>query len=239
MNLRTTLIAANAVLAGVLGVQLMLPVDPPQRAIMASWKDRPDSLESTTQLADSVVTGKVVKIRKADPIVTRFGNEPGGVDRIPVEVVTLELVDDDIKGKGRKGGKIEVFHTGHSDAASPMAKAPPKGPAPPKPKDGVEQRDAKQSSDHHMAVLFSGVMQDPAYKVGEEYVLFVRGGPRLKAEGADVQTMAIVSPEGRYRVNADQSVEPMSDKAFAKLLRGRGKKELRDKAAKAHGPKKP
>lgn len=238
MNMRTTLIASNVLLAAVLAVQLALPPKP-REMVMASWKDRPDSVEATTALADRVVTGKVVKIRKADPIVVKFGSEPGGVDRIPVEVVTIELTDDDVKGKGKKGHKIEVFHTGHSDAESPLNRKPPQGPPPPKPKDGVEQRDAKQSPDTHMAVLFSGVMQDPAYRVGEEYVLFLRAGPKLKAEGADVVTQAIVSPEGRYRVNADQSVEPMSDKAFAKGLRGKGKKDLRDRAAKAHGPNKP
>ena len=243
MRLRTTLIIANAVLVGAAAVQIGLLAGAPAREtmrVMASWKDRPSTMEEATQLSDTVATGRVVKIRKADPIITKFSNEPGGIDRIPVEVVTFELVDDDVKGKGKKGGKIEVFHTGHSDAESPALKAPPKGPAPPKPAQGaVEQNQAVRNPDTHMAVLFSGVMEDPAYKVGEEYVLFVRKGPSLKVEGQDVATQAIISPEGRYRVKADQTLEPMSAREFAKQFRGKAKKELRDGAVKATGKGKP
>jgi hypothetical protein len=243
MNLRTTLIIANVVLVGAAAAQLAVLATAPAResmTVMASWKDRPSSMAEATRLADTVATGRVVKIKKADPIVTKFSNEPGGVDRIPVEVVTIELVDDDVKGKGKKGNKIEVFHTGHSDAESPLTRKPPQGPPPPKPAQGaVEQNQAVQNPDQHMAVLFSGVMEDPAYKVGEEYVLFVRKGPALKVDGQDVLTQAIISPEGRYRVKADQTLEPMSQREFAKLYRGKGKKELRDNAAKAHGQGKP
>lgn len=238
MRLRTILIVANVALAGAAIAQLAVSAVTPSRSyVMASWKDRPSSLADTTRLSDTVVTGKVVKIRKADPIVTQLEGE---TDKIPVEVVTIELTDDDVKGKGKKGATIEVFHTGHSDAESPAMRKKPRGPAPPKPAEGaVEEDKAERGKDDHMAVLFSGVMEDPAYKVGEEYILFVRAGPTLAVGGQQVQTQAIVSPEGRYKVKADKTVEPMSSRDFARQLRGRGAKDLREAAAKDAGRGKP
>lgn len=239
MKLRTLLVLANVVCLLALALQLAMILGGERRTyMMASWKDRPASVEATTQLAQTVVTGKVTRIRKADPIVTQLSVEPGGVDRIPVEVITIQRLEDDVKGKDKKNSSFELFHTGHSDAVAPPDRKPPGGQPPPKPAEGAVEKDrAEQSRDHHMGVLFSAIMEDPAYKVGEEYVLFVRQGPKLKVQGQDVQTLGIVSPEGRYRVKTDKTLEPMSDREFAKQLRGKPVKELKDRAARAAGPK--
>lgn len=237
MKLRTVLMIASAALLVTLAVQLIVLFNTqPRLYYMASWKDRPASVEATTELSQNVVHARVVKIRKADPIVTRIQGEPGGVDRIPVEVVTVRLVDDDAKGNKKKGQTIELFHTGHSDAVPPAARRAPRERPPEKPKEGaVEKSQAPKEPDAHKGVLFSAIMNDPAYKVGEEYVLFVREGPTLKVSGREVKTQGIVSPEGRYRVKADKTLVPMSDRAFAKQLRGKPAKQLKEQAAKAAG----
>lgn len=237
MPIRTFLVAANAVLLLALIAQLGFHVgDTESRTyLMASWKDRPQSLEATTELAESVVHGRVQRVRKAAPIVHEAPGEPGDKVEIPVEVVTIRLVDDAVKGRRGKGTTLELFHTGHSDARSPAARAEPRGRPPEKPEDAVEKADAEQSEETDMAVVFSSLMNDPGYKAGEEYMLFVREGPTLRVEGRPVKTMGIISPEGRYLVRDDETVVPMSPRDFAQQLRGKPVRELKQRAAQAAG----
>lgn len=239
MRLQRALIATIVVLVVVLVGQLAYQhFNPPTRYAMASWKDRPDSAEQTTELADHVVRVRVKNVRRAEPLTVAMENEPGGVDRVPVEVVTLEVLEDDAKGGKKTGETIELFHTGDSSQTPPGRRTDaPKGPQPEKPPDAVEKKDAAkhQSREGHMGVLFSAVMGDPEYKAGEEYLMFVREGPTLKVGGQSVATQAAISPEGRWKVDRSGRLEPMSDKPWAERMRGKPAKELRDQAAAAKG----
>lgn len=238
MKIRKYLIGANALLVLLLVFQVSGLIGGRETSIaIASWEDRPDSVDETTELSEHVVRVRVKKIREAEPITVRVDGEPGGVDQIPVEVVTLEVTDDDAKGNKKKGDIIEIFHTGHSSETPPGRRTDqPKGPPPPKPEEGaVEKKDAEKppASEAHMGVLFSAVMGDPEYRVGEDYLLFLRKGPDMKVGGRSQATLRAVSPEGRWKVDSRGRLQPMSDKGWAKQLRGKPAKELKDKAAQA------
>jgi hypothetical protein len=69
-----------------------------------------------------------------------------------------------------------------------------------------------------------------------DYVPFVRSGPKLQVQGRDSDRGHRL-PARRFRVKPDQTLEPMSDRDFAKQLRGKPVKELRDQAARAAGKK--
>ena len=66
-------------------------------------------------------------------------------------------------------------------------------------------------------------------------MLFLTDGPELEEErGGKVRVKTVVSPEGRYKVTYG-NLEPVSGKKFAKELRGKPVKELRDKVARGKG----
>lgn len=204
--------------------------------MIASWVDRPESLEQTVDLAEDVVVGRVVNVRPAQPLRVPVGNEPDGVDEVPVEVVTIQLTDDPVKGQGKRGQTVELFHTGRSGSPSAASQNEPRGPRPEKPEGGVEKRDAPRPDARAPAPAeFSAVMGDPAYTVGESYMLFVREGPELNVNGRRMPTRGIVSPEGRWRVTRNNDVVPMSDRAWAQRMRGRSMAELKSRAAEAVG----
>lgn len=204
MKITRFLILGNAVFALLLLAQFVIGPSPmlPQADVtmMASWAEQPPDVESTTELADSVVSARVVKIRESTLEIDIAG-EPGGKDSIPVEVITLQVIDDDVKGKKKKGDIIELFHTGRSG---------------------------------ENGIVSMTIFGDPAYKVGEEYVLFVVEGPTIKVKGRAVHTQAVISPEGRWKVDKNRKVQPMSDMDWAKKMRGKPSKELKDWAARAH-----
>jgi hypothetical protein len=234
MKLRIALLTACAALALSLAVQIsILSNAQPTKIYIASWADRPESIEETTDLAESVVQARVRRIRPAQPLEVSI--EGGEVDRVPVEVITLEVIDEDLKGNRQRGTEIELFRTGHSGAATPDKRSAPQGPPPPRPEEGAVERsqaERQRGGAHaHGAVLFSAMMDDPPYQVGETYVLFVREGPRLRVDGTETQTRAIVAPEGRWRVRENNTLEPMSSRDFAQQLRGRPVQQLKERAA--------
>lgn len=235
ITLRRTLLFVCAVAGLSLAVQLTAESKTaPGGYMIASWIDRPESLAQTVELADEVVTGRVVNIRQARPLQVPMANEPGGVDEIPVEVVTIQLTDDAVKGQGRRGQNVELFHTGHSNSPSAADQTEPRGPRPDKPEGGVEKRDAPRPDPRAgNPAAFSGVIEDPGYTVGESYMLFVREGPELNVNGRRMQTRGIVSPEGRWRVTGNDQVVPMSGRAWAQQMRGRSMAELKSQAAEA------
>lgn len=62
------------------------------------------------------------------------------------------------------------------------------------------------------------VLEDPEYRRGERYLLFVKEGPRL---GGASSLKRVVSPEGRYRVSRSGTIEPLSRRDWAVSHRGR------------------
>jgi hypothetical protein len=209
MKLRVALLCGCAALSLSLAAQIaLISQAQPTKIYIASWADNPESLEETTDLAESVVHARVKRIRKSQPLELQI--EGGEVDRIPVEVITLELLDQDLKGNRQQGAEVELYRTGHSDMASPMTRAAPQGPPPARPAEGAVERSQAErqrgGAHQHGAVIYSAMMDDPPYRTGESYVLFIRPGPRLQVDGAELQTSAIVNPAGRYRVRPDNTL---------------------------------
>jgi hypothetical protein len=187
-----------------------------QPTYFASWVHRPESLEAARKLANQEVLGRVTRVRRADDLTTAAPGEPGGVDRIPVEAVTIQI---EKSYKGDKPQTIEVFHTGQTSARGDRQppSSPPAGTKPP-------ERRGDPSDAETRTTWLEG---DPPYQQGERYVLLLTNGPTLKVGGETVQTRRPVSPEGRFRVNGQDQLEPVSDRAdFATRLRGRPLREL-------------
>lgn len=218
-----------AIAAAVLLIALVTQVGLRHRAkpgpqMFATWRDNPENVEAAHKLADHIVVGQVVNIRPTE-LVTPLPGEPGGVDRIPVEVVTIKV---EKRHKGEAPETIEVFHTGHSGAPSRAQRPPPPGPPPPKPEGGIERSQAPRPTwdEAHASTI---IMHDDApYKVGERYMLFVRKGPRLMVGGAPVETHALVAPQGRYGVSRENKLEPVTQRGFAGQLRGRALQEVEE-----------
>jgi len=189
MKLDRILGITAAVLLGTLAVQLCWREEPrPRSRAFAMWKHRPPSVKAAKDLADTVVLGRVTNVRAADPLVVPIPGEPGGVDRVPVEVATLQ-VEKFYKGGGSLS--IEILRTGAFDLATPSPETDPV---------------ANQIS----------LDDDPSYIVHDpsrndkkvKYVLFLRPGPRLTIGGSPVDTKAVVAPEGRYLVDDKNKLKP-------------------------------
>jgi hypothetical protein len=189
MKLNRILGIAAVVLLVTLTAQLCWREDPrPRSRAFARWKYRPTSVKATKDLADTVVLARVTNVRTADPLVVPIPGEPGEVDRVPVEVVSLQ-VEKFYKGGG--SASIEILRTGATDLATP---APDLDPV------------ANQIS----------LDDDPSYVVHDasrndkkvKYVLFLRPGPRLTSGGATIDTKAVVAPEGRFLVDDKNKLKP-------------------------------
>ncbi len=212
------LVTAAALLIAGLVIQVSFRyIAKPPRLMFAEWKDIPATVDAATRLADEVVQAKVTNIRRADDLVYNFPGEPNDQDRIPVEVVTLQIQKNH-KGSART---IELFHIG--GVLSPLSRPDPsESEAPPKPPRAVPKSRRPPSTSHASPYMLH---DDPEYKVGEEYLLFVRKGPRVTIGGASVETHAIISPTTRFRISAGQNLESMTRYGFAPQFRG---KQLRD-----------
>lgn len=193
----------------------------------ASWANNPHSMEELMGLSEEVVLGRVTGVRRGEDFVTRAEGEEEGVDRIPVEVVTIQ-VEKDYKGGGR-AETIELFHTGISKGSQPSARDRPPGPPP----DGA-QRPQSQPDLSPAATRTVILSDDPPYERGERYVLMLRGGPEVAVGGRKMRTQRVVSPEGRYRVTGQGQIQPVSSRAdFARQMRGRSLEQMEERVQRA------
>ncbi len=230
-----------AVLLGVLLIQLAVSFSHEQEPhTIAIWKNRPNNMAQAKRLANQIVTGRVTKIERADDLVVKAPGEPNDEVRIPVEVITITIE------KSHKGGPlrlhlprlpgqprprpaqqtVQVFHTGLS-VGVPVKdrREPPVSERPPRPAGGVDKpaQIPKPTEEEARTVMLH---DDPAYKVGERYVLLLMDGPAVKVRGTLIATKAPVSPEGRYRITADDQIEPVTQRGFAGQLKGKSVREL-------------
>ncbi len=191
--------------------------------LFAAWKDNPQSVEEATKLSDEVVQGQVIKIRRGEDLVIKIEGEPNTEDRIPVEVITFK-VDKNYKGKS---STMEIFHVG--GIATPLSKRPPPmSEAPKKPEDGIDRpKSEKRPSDNELRQF--SLDDDPDYKMGEKYLLFVRKGPQVNVDGKSTQTNAIVSPTTRFRIGANNLLETVTNNGFAPGFKGKSLRDLESK----------
>jgi hypothetical protein len=188
----------------------------------------PQSLAEADKLADQVVVGQVASIRRGADLVTKAPGEPGGVDRIPTEIVTMKI---DRTMKGAAAQSVEVFRTGLSMDPVYDRPAPTALPdAAERPKDAVGDPKQLPRPTREQANRYS-VHDDPPYQVGQRYLLMLTRGPEI-AKGAK----RIVSPEGRFFIGADNRLIPASQRAFAAQMRGRSLTDVESELIKLRPP---
>lgn len=211
-NINRVLGIATVVLALLLVVQAIAGQTRARERVgyAATWRFNPGTLAETNKLASQVVLGKVIEVRRGPDLITQVKGEPGDQDRIPTEIVTLQ-VEDTLKGP--KTDKVEVFHTGLSVDEEYMKRKPPAKPTEPKPKDAVPNVEKLPPPTPEQANRYK-IHGDPAYKQGERYVLFLADGPAL-VKGIKRP----VAPQGRYLVTAENKLKPATELGYALKLK--------------------
>lgn len=218
------------VLTVLLAVQLTVygvetsPEPSQPETLAARWVNSPDSLAEAVKLSESIVVGKVMKIDRAEDFVIKPPGNPGkekgeeevekgpsrrgtekmseearehrhkhdrdegehAVDvarenkdtmvlRIPNEVLMIN-VQKVLKGES-VGKQLSLYHTGLS--YKPTRRGSERG-----------KRDVKPPV----------LNDDPAYRRGERYLLFLSEGPEMTVGGERIQTRRLISPEGRFLI---------------------------------------
>ena len=223
MRMGKKFVLTIAMLAGVLLLQAWSLVhEKPGPRYVASWKNIPKNIDEAKNLASQIVLGRVTRVRRAEDLVVEAPGEPKGEDRIPIEAVTIRL---EKSYKGARPQTIEVFHTGLSVGIPVSELRPPRGPAPPKPEDGVDRpaRLPIPSKEASRTILLE---EDPPYERNQRYLLLLTDGPEVIVGGTRVKTKAVISPEGRYRITENDRVEPVTRRGFAGARAGRLLREL-------------
>ncbi|MEK6711259.1 MAG: hypothetical protein AABZ64_11855 [Nitrospinota bacterium] len=238
MKLNTALGIAAAVLGATFAGQVAVSYffGKPGPTHFVSWQHYPKSAQEATALAKRIVEARVVNVRRGPDLVLQAPGEPGGADRIPQEVATLQ-VETDIKGTGPN--QIEVSQTA-AFIGSPIGRPAPTGPAPPKPvaPDGRTGRDrpAQVPEATYPAAARHLLESAPPYQAGQRYVLFLTDGPTLGGKS----THTVISPEGRYHIGSGGALQPVTnrpsaDADFGLNLRGKNLTNLRGKLQQIPG----
>ena len=217
MKLHKVFGRVSALFGGLLLVQLavlavlVVNQDNTPTQLHASWIDKAEDMFEAIEISDEVVMGKVMRVRPGKDIVVKIeGDEPGPQggtfhDRIPTLRVEIEVMKTFMGRSGGDRGKtrvIKLFQTGVSVDQNPDVSLPAEVMPP------IELADDPDEGEARM-FLIEG---DPPYLVGEQYALFLTKGP-------GTGTMAVVAPEGRYRMDmgadGEMMMHPVSDRAMA------------------------
>ena len=184
----------------------------PEPVLMAAWAFEPRTLAEAKGLAKEVVEAEVMNIERADDLVIPAPGEPEGVERIAIEVVNMR-----VKGamKGQPAQTIQVFRT----AGLPVTRQdmPNMKEAPPKPKGAVDPP-ARPTPFMENTV---NIHDDQPYKVGENYVMFLRDGPQVSIKGQRVVTKSLLNPSARFRVEQDNRIMPLIPDGLGQPFRGK------------------
>ena len=172
----------------------------PEPVLLAAWAYEPRNLSEAKGLAQEIVEAQVMNVERADDLVTHAPGEPGGIDRIAVEVVTMKVHG---AMKGRPGQEIQVFRT----AGIPVNKRgmPPMSEAPPRPKGAPDPPKQIMPFNENMV----NIHDDVEYKPGERYVMFLREGPSVGMKGKMVPTKSLLNPTTRFRIQNDNRIMPL------------------------------
>lgn len=224
MKLNKILGICAGVLIGFIGLQIViLWQQAPRKTAHAIWAHNPESLAEGQKLSKQIVSGRVIKVERGEDIVVKVPGEPGGVDAIPVEIVTLALTGI---YKGEVVQTVRVFHTGISRLSTKGIKKTLK------PKDGKHgglpiptKRPSKLSASQ---VSSFSLDDDPPYKVGQKYIIFLQDGPTVgDRTGKQVRTLTMVNPSLRFQVLPGNKLRPAATTMdFSKQLDGKPLTEL-------------
>ena len=176
------------------------------------------TLAEAKGLARDIVEAQVAVVQRGDDIVIPAPGEPGGEIRIAVEVVTMKTIGH---MKGEKTQELHVFHT--LGMPSGFQPPPPMNTAPPKPKNAIDP----PAQIVPFVANTVNIHDDPQYKPGERYLMFLREGPQVKVKGQPLATHSLLSPSTRLLIRPDNKVEPMSQGGVGFLLRGQPVDQLR------------
>ena len=163
----------------------------------ATWRYNPASVTEAVRIADQIVLARVTAVDQTDGLRATVRGEPNNEVHIPSEAVTLAVEKTYM---GRADPEVLVFHTGGTavqDSAAPAAQS--------------DTADGPLRRAVHLA-------EDPPYVVGERYLLFLMDGPALGVRGARTITKAVIAPQGRFRVEADNTLRPVTERGFANAL---------------------
>ncbi len=146
---------ALLLVAGLVGQIAFYWSQRPDTIMHASWRAHPKTLGEARRLAKSIVLANVVDVQPGQDLVTSAAAEPSGEDRIPTQMITLEIVKA-YKGSYRAGQQVKLFQTG-----------------------GVL---VSASGDNEEAMQTAGrrfiIEGDPLYRAGEQYMLMLTDGPQ-------------------------------------------------------------
>ncbi len=171
----------------------------------ASWAHYAADLSALQGLASQIVIAKVERTESAPDLQVAVAGEPGNVDRVPIEIVMLN-VERTIKGTKSDGKELRLFHTAFTRAGvapAPMLGAEGRRRPPPSPDAGVQRTTILED--------------DPEYLPGERYLLFLTPGPTI----ADQPTLAVVAPEGRYIIDSNDVLREETTRGAGPELDGR------------------
>jgi hypothetical protein len=204
-------------------------LDHPPALGKAVWAFQPKSFADVVDNAQTVVQAQVVRVEAGPDIVTKAPGEPNGEDRIPTQRVTVNVQSVD-KGNTSVGQTLVVFRTGGPittpDAPrrgsipgsdTPEQLAPPKATGGGKgdPNATAPDRPAPKSNPNAPAsvgILAFEVDDDPVYLPGESYLLALTAGPN--------DTLRPVSPEGRYRITGNNTLQAVTDSIVGASVNG-------------------
>jgi len=225
MNLNKALGLTALVLAVIFVIHLAVMVNQkPGVRYVASWANRPQTINDAEKLADQIIVGRVQRVKRADDLVINAPGEPGNTVRTPVEYVTVQL---EKTCKGSKPDRLEVFHTGLSAGGKALKdRSQPSGQPtePPNQQELTGKPQGRQPSEDESRTI--SLDDDPPYESGKRVVLFLMDGPELTDGGSRIKTKAVISPEGRYEIEADGKVKPATKHSFAAQFAGKKQEEL-------------
>jgi|GEM_PF-5106535 len=202
-NIASRFLGAIAVMlfASLLWQVVTISRAPPLVHGMASWAHVARNLADANALASQIVIANVARVDAAPDLQARVRGEPGGVDRVPIEIVTLN-VERVIKGPSQN--QLRLFHTALTRVGqTPAPLSSDASRAPPAPYDEPEQRT-------------SFLEDDPNYVPGQRYLLFLMNGPVV----AGLPTVAVIAPEGRYIVTPNNTLRSLTTRGMAPPLNG-------------------
>lgn len=184
----------------------------PKPVLLAAWAYEPRTLDEAKGLSQEIVEAQVTRVERADDLVIPAPGEPGGVERIAIEVVSMK-----VKGamKGQPAQDIQVFRT----AGIPVTRTdmPDMKDAPPRPK-GAANPPSRPTPFIENTI---NIHDEQDYKVGENYVMFLRDGPQVRVKGQRVATKILLNPSTRFRVENDNRVIPTIPDGLGQPFRGK------------------
>jgi len=171
-------------------------VDTPVVETHASWAFHPNTMAEAQAKASTIVQGQVVSVAAGPDIVTFAKGEANDEDRIPTQHVQLKVSKVN-KGNAKVGQILDVFQTGGLLA--------PTG-----------QPDGKKAArvETHLTILAG----DPLYTVGEQHLLMLEDGPN--------KMLRTISPEGRYKIEANGTLTPAVENEVTTTVKGKAVREL-------------